>query len=303
VSVDLRQLECFIVVAEESNLSRAAAKLHMTQPPLTRRIQRLEKAVGAALFLRTARGMELTAPGHALLEQARRIMAMAERAVEVTRAAQAGETGQLSVGYFGSTIFRIVPRLLAGFSSAHPGIEIRLDRMPKAEQVDAIRDGRIHIGFSRLYGEVPDLRTLDLAEEPLFLAVPAGHPLGRRRRLRVRDLSGQPLVLFPRERPSFADEVVRLCAGADISPRVHTEAEDAVTALAHVAIGAAVAVVPESATGIALPGVTFVPLVDAPTQYLSCIYRPSDVPPVLDRLLAFLDTWRSEQALSAARTP
>jgi DNA-binding transcriptional LysR family regulator len=292
MALDLRQLECFIAVAEEGNIGRAALRLHMTQPPLTRRIQRLERDVGADLFIRTSRGIEITSPGLALLEQARRIVALSARAVEITQASQAGESGQLVVGYFGSTIFGAVPRLLADFSAAHPGVEIRLERQPKSDQIEALRDGTIHIAFSRLYGDEPGLVVRDLATEPLYVALAARHQWYGCRQLRVADLAGQPLVLFPRARPSFADEVVKLCTAAGFKPRVHSEAEDAVTALAQVAIGSGVAVVPESACNIALPGLGFTSLADAPEQSLSCIHRQADTTPVLVALLSFIDRWR-----------
>jgi DNA-binding transcriptional LysR family regulator len=291
MALDLRQLECFIAVAEEGNIGRAATRLRMTQPPLTRRIQRLERDVGATLFVRTSRGVEITPPGLALLDQAQRIVAMSERALEITRAAQAGEAGQLVAGYFGSTIFGVVPRLLADFTAASPGIDVRLERQQKNQQIEALRDGRIHVGFGRFYGDEPAMTTLDLATEPLFVALPDRHPWHGRSQLRIADLTGQELVLFPRARPSFADEVLKLCASARFTPRIRTEAEDAVTALAQVAIGSGVAVVPRSACNIALPGLGFVPLADAPHQNLSCIYRHGDTTPVLQALLSFLDRW------------
>jgi DNA-binding transcriptional LysR family regulator len=182
-----------------------------------------------------------------------------------------------------------VPRLLADFSVANLGIDIRLERQQEHQQVEALRDGRIHLGFSRLYGDEPGMTTLDLVTEPLFVAMATRHQWSGRDQLRVADPSGEELVLFPRARPSFADEVLKLCASAGFKPRIHGEAEDAVTALAQVAIGSGVAVGPESACNIALPGLGFAPLVDAPHQSLSCIYRDDDSTPVLLALLSFFD--------------
>ena len=291
VGLDIRQLECFIAVAEEGNLGRAAARLHMTQPPLTRRIKRLETDVGAKLFIRTPRGVEITAPGQALLEQARRIVALSDLALEITSAAHAGEVGQLVAGYFGSPIFGDVPRLLSEFSQENPGIEIRLERVPKTEQPDALRDGRIHIGFSRVYSPADDLVILDIAQEALFAAASISHRLAAKASLELADLANEPLVLFPRARPSFADEVMQMCAAAGFKPQVHSEVEDAVTGLANVAVGSIVAIVPASATNIALPGLAFIPIADAPRQALSCIYRADDPSPVLAKLLEYISAW------------
>lgn len=291
MALDLRQLEFFLAVAEELNLGRAAARLHMTQPPLTRRIQRLEHDIGAPLFVRTPRGVELTVPGETLLEQARRIVQLGERAVEMTRASQAGATGRLVVGYFGSSVFGALPRLLADFT-ANADVDVVLDRVPKNAQADALRDGRIHLGLGRLYSPEPGLTVQDLLMEPLFVALSNQHRFRSRRRVTLSDLDGERLLLFPRARPSFADVVVRLFDDAKIHPRVHSEAEDAVTAVAQVAVTRAVAVVPESATNIAVPGVGFVRLAGAPAQPLSCIYRDDHRLPILDRFLAFLDVWK-----------
>lgn len=292
MTLDLRQLECFLAVAEELNVGRAAIRLHMTQPPLTRRIQRLEHDIGAPLFVRTPKGVELTVPGETLLEQARRIVQMGDRAVELTRASQAGATGRLVVGYFGSSIFGALPRLLADFTAGHTDVDVLLDRVPKNVQSDALRDGTIHLGLGRVYQPEPGLTIRDLVREPLFVALSDRHRLRSRRRLALADLDGEPLLLFPRARPSFADAVIRMFDDAKIPPRVHSEAEDAVTAVAQVAVSMAVAVVPESASNMAVPGMGFVRLTGAPPQPLSCVYRSDHRLPVLDRFLAFLDGWR-----------
>jgi DNA-binding transcriptional LysR family regulator len=285
----MRQLECFMAVAEELNFGRAASRLHMTQPPLTRRIRRLERDVGATLFVRTARGVELTAPGETLVEQGRRILRLGERAVELTRASQAGTTGRLVVGYFGSSIFDAAPRILADFVARHDGVDVVLERMAKLAQVEALRDGRIHVGLARVYPAEPGMTVRDLLPEQLFVALSTRHRFRSRHRLAIADLGSEELVLFPRARPGFADVVLRLLDDRGIQPQVHSESEDAVTAVAQVAVSQAVAVVPESATGIAIPGVSFIPLTDAPAQPLSCIYRHDHRHPVLSRFLMFLD--------------
>lgn len=290
--VEIRQLECFIAVAEEANLSRAAVRLHMTQPPLTRRIKRLERDVGAVLFDRTTTGLELTEAGAVLLEKAYRILALTDQAVERTRTAGAGALGRLTVGYNGSTIFEAVPRLLAAFLAEHPEVTLRLERAAKNVQAEAIRDGRMHIGFGRLYHEELGLRVRHVLGEPLFCALGAQHRLGDRDALRVADLREVPLVLFPSApRPSFADVVSEMCRRGGFVPQVAHEAEDVVTALAQVAATGAAAVVPRSATNVTLPGMRFTPLLDGPEQAVECLYREGGRSPVLRSLLDFLDRW------------
>ena len=245
--------------------------------------------------------MEITAPGTALLEQARRITALSELALEVTAAANAGEAGQLLAGYFGSPIFGEVPSLLSQFSRENPGIEIRVERIPKTDQPDAVRDGRIHIGFSRIYPPTEDLVTRDIAFEALFAAVGSNHRLAGRTELKLADLANEPMVLFPRARPSFADSVLRICAAAGFQPRVHGQFEEVIDGLANVAVGSSVAIVPASATNISLPGVLFIPVSDAPQQALTCIFRAEGHPPVLKKLLEFISSWRPHTDGEASR--
>jgi len=291
-TLDLRQLECFIVVAEERHIGRAAARLHMTQPPLTRRMNRLERDVGVRLLTRTPTGVELTEPGRVLLERAQRLVRLSEHAIERTRLAGDGRVGQLVVGYFGSTILDTVPRLLHGFLQQHPSVGLMLERAAKNVQAEAVLDGRMHVGFSRGFREEPGLLVRTVLSEPLYLAAPRAHPLLQRAELHVADLRAQPLVLFPSApRPSFADEISEMCRTAGFVVDAAREAEDAVTALAYVAAAGLCAVVPRSATVMGLPDVGYAPLADAPQQALSCLYRAGDPSPVLRRFLSHLDRW------------
>lgn len=287
---DIRQLECFVAVAEEGHVGRAAVRLHMTQPPLTRRIRRLERDLGVQLFEREPTGMRLTSPGAALLGEARRILALAERAVTLTRRVDAGESGTLLVGYFGSTVFSHVPRLLAGFRAVHPDIELTVERVPKVEQVEALRDGLLHIGFGRLYHPEDGIEVRELAREPLLVAVPERWDVaGGEEGLTVGDLAQMPMVLYPRARPSFADQVIQLCeAAAGRPPTVVQEASDVVGALTYVALGSVVAIVPRTAGTVAMPGVAYLPLAGDATVEFNCVFPSTGRPPALDRLIAHL---------------
>jgi DNA-binding transcriptional LysR family regulator len=290
VPVDVRQLECFIAVAEERNIGRAAARLHMTQPPLTRRISRLEREIGAQLFARTLTGMELTGAGLVLLERAYRIVELSRNAVERTRLADAGKAGALSIGYFGSMIYDAVPRLLREFLAPRPHVTVVIERAAKDTQAEAIRDGRMHLGFSRQYPREPDLGVRHIIVEPLFAAIPDDHPLLSRGEVRLADLHAEAIVLFPSApRPSFADQVTRLLAGTSTPSRIAAEASDVVTALTYVSVARLFAVVPKSATNVALPGVAYVPITDAPPETLSCIYRAAETPTLVRAFLDFLD--------------
>ena len=289
--LDMRQLECFVAVAEELNVGRAAARLHMSQPPLTRRITRLENDIGVDLFLRSRRGMELTEPGRILLGRAYQILSLTEHAVERTRRGAAGQVGTLVVGYSGSTIFDAVPRILHGFLTVRPEVELTLERAAKNVQADAIRAGRMHVGFSRLYRDEPGLEVRIIRREPLFVATPAKHALAGASQLHVADLRDAQLVLFPAApRPSFADEISQLCRSAGFAVHAVREAEDAITAVAYVAASGYCTVVPRSVTRFVLPGIKFIPLTDAPDQEMSCIHRAGTPEPLLAAFLRHLDT-------------
>ncbi|MFD9733309.1 LysR family transcriptional regulator [Umezawaea sp. NPDC059074] len=287
-AVDVRQFECFIAVAEEKHIGRAAARLHMTQPPLTRRITRLEGEVGALLFVRTAAGVELTAAGEVLLERAYRIVQVTGQAVERTRLAHHGQAGAFVVGYFGSMIFDVVPRLLRAFLDTRPAVDLVLERASTSVQADAIRGGGMHLGFSRRYPDEVGLVVDDIPGESMHVALPLGHPLLDRAEVRVADLAAEGLVLFPtRPRPSFGEEVADLFTDAGVEMRVAREAEDVVTALAYVATAKLCTVVLRSATRIRLPGIGFVPLTGVASRPLSCLHR-QESPPVVKAFLDFV---------------
>lgn len=287
-AADPRQLECFIAVAEELNINRAAARLNMTQPPLTRRIQRLEHDVGAELFRRTPGGMELTEAGRVLLERAYRIVTLTAHAVERARKASAGEIGHLSVGYYDSAILDGIPAILSEFRRLHPGVTVSFELVPGRAQADCVRDNLLHVGFGRDYAPYSDIVCRTVALEKLYVAVrePALFPAGRP--AAVADLRDRPMAVYPATRPGFAADVIRMCRDAGFSPVLAVEADDGVACMAYVAVCDAIAVVPASATKRRTHGVTFIPLADAPPAKLDCIWLASNQSPALALLTRFL---------------
>ena len=285
---DPRQLECFIAVAEELNINRAAIRLNMTQPPLTRRIQRLEHDVGAELFRRTPGGMELTEAGRVLLDRAYRIVTLTAHAVERARKASAGEIGHLKVGYYDSAILDGIPAILSEFRGLHPEVTVSFELVPGRAQADYLRDHLLHVGFGRDYAPNSDIVCRTVALEELYVAArePAGFPPGRP--AVVADLRGRSLVVYPATRPGFADDVIRMCRDAGFSPVIAVEADDVVACLAYVAVTEAIAVVPSSATKTGPHGVTFTPLADAPPAKLDCIWLAANPSPALVLLTRFL---------------
>lgn len=306
--LDPRQLQCFVAVAEEGNVSRAAARLHLAQPPLTRRIHRLEQEIGAQLFRRTAGGMELTEPGAVLLERAYRIIELSDRALETTLQSRDGTLGHLVVGYYDSAILHGIPTLFREFGVKYPAVTIAFDRILKKNQVDLVLDKVMHIAFGRHYPDEPGIVCRTVLTEKLYLAVNVAQADRWREPIRIEDLRGQPLAVYPRDRPEFADEVVHMCLDAGFAPTIAIEALDVVSCLAHIGIGTAVSVVPESATKTRTDDVTFLPLADAAPVSLSCIYRAERWSPTLDLFISYLDrlaecSAEAEASIAAVRIP
>jgi DNA-binding transcriptional LysR family regulator len=266
--VDLRDMRHFLAVAEEGHIGRAAARLHLSQPPLTRHIQALEEKIGVPLFVRTPKGVTLTEAGRTLLEEVPNLLALTQQATERTRLAGQGLIGRLDVGLFGSGVLDVIPRMLARFHQARPEVKIVLHNLTKDRQLQALR-------------------------EPLVVAIAAAHPLAVRPSLRIPDLDGVPLILYPNvPLRGLAQEVTDAFRAEGVGLRVEQEVEDVVTAVALVSAGFGAAITTQSAANLRLPGVIFRPLHSAWLQdlELSGLYRGGDASPALH---AFLDVVRA----------
>jgi LysR family transcriptional regulator, benzoate and cis,cis-muconate-responsive activator of ben and cat genes len=286
--MDLKDMRYFLAVAEERNFSRAAERLHMAQPPLSRQIKALEDEMGAPLFVRTPKGVDLTEAGHTLLAEVPNLLLLAQRAKERTRRAGQGLTGQLDVGLFGSGVLDVIPRMLARFHTERPEIRIVLHNLTKAEQLQALRERRISVGFNRLVPLEPDLVVETVLREPLVVALHESHPLASRQRIRIPDMRGEPLILYPNvPMPGLAQEVTEAFRQERTALKVEQEVEDVLTAVALVASGFGMAVTTRSASSLRLPGVVFRPLSSSfmSDLELSCLYRRADPSPVLAAFL------------------
>lgn len=290
--MEFRQLRYFVAVAEQGNIGRAAERLNISQPPISRQIQALEHELGAKLFERTPKGVKLTEPGRIFLSDARKVLAQTRTAVDRTRAAERGELGQLDLAFFGSTVYSAVPIALRAFRRANPEINVTLTRMGKNEQVDAILDGRIHLGFGRYFSSVEGIAVKHLADEPLYAAVPADLPLARKGSVTFAELMSLSAVLFPSgDRPSFADEVIRLFSDAGRRLTVDSVASDSTAALAMVACGGRFTLVPQAIANLRFPTLRYVPLSDdALTAPSSCIMIGVNQSPVLREFLKVIST-------------
>ena len=219
----LRELECFIAVAEELSFTRAALRLHMAQPPLSRHIRALEEKLGARLFERSKRAVKLTAAGGLFFEETRGILPQLLRAGEMTRRSAQGELSRLRIGFVSAVLSPELIETFRRFRAGHPEIQVILQDLPPAEQLQAIRRGTLDGGFVGLEpGErVPAVRYQAWSREPLACFVPSGHRLARASAVALSDLAGEPMLAVSSEgAPAFSAHVHALCRKAGFRPRI-----------------------------------------------------------------------------------
>lgn len=294
--MELRQLRYFVAAAEAGNIGAAARKLHVSQPPITRQIQKLEAEIGCPLLLRTPKGVELTAAGKTFLDEARRILAHTDRAVARSRLAHDGAIGELDVAFTGSPIYTTIPKILRHFRQRAPSVSIALRRLGKQAQIDALRDGQLHVGFGRYYPDEPDLVTQVVELDAPTLAVSENAPFVGDT-IRLGDLTSEPLILFPAAgRPNFADAVMALFKKAGITPHVVQTAEDLAAGLALTAADLGHCVVPAAVAELHWPGIRFLRIAQAkPTIPVHCIYLAGKSSPILSVFLEALAAYEQEQ--------
>lgn len=256
--MELRQLRYFIAVAEEMNITRAAQRLHMTQPPLSRQLQLIEDEIGLPLFERGARPLKLTDAGRVLYAQARRVLEQADELAPLTRRlAQAAE--RIVIGFVPSTLYGALLEVIRAFREAAPAVELSLIEMFTLEQLGALKGGRIDIGFGRLRFDDDRLVREVLVEERLIAALPDGHPLAAPdASISLADIAGQTLIVYPSTpRPSFADQQLSALRDGGLAPAAVHEVRELQTALGLVAAQVGVSLVPESVEGVRVKGVAY----------------------------------------------
>lgn len=260
--IDLRRLRAFVAIAEEAHLTRAATRLGMQQPPLTRLLQGLEAELGVALMIRTPRGVQPTAAGIALLEEARTILIQAAGIGNTVRRAARGETGRLAIGFTSSAALHpFVPAALRAFRDELPAVAMTLEEGGTGELVEALLQRQLDAAFVRTpVKAMAGLEVDDVLEEPMVAALPAGHRLATRTAaaLPLSRLSGEPFVLYRRQTgPGLFDTIVAACRDAGFSPTVVQEAPRLTATLSLVAAGLGVSIVPESMRGMNIGSVSY----------------------------------------------
>ena len=247
--MDLRQLRYFVAVARERNFTRAAQMLHLAQPPLSRQIQLLEEELGVTLILRKSRPVKLTDAGRLFYEEALQVLGRVEQMQAATRRVGLNQNSVLSIGFVASTLYGGLPVLVRKLRQQAPDLDIQLLEMLSIQQIPALKEGRIDIGFGRLRQSDPGVVSHVLREERLVVAVPRDTPLAAESGpVRLAELAGQKLIVYPKEpRPSYADQVLNLIQEADIRLGGVQEVREIQTALGLVAAAAGLCIIPASA--------------------------------------------------------
>lgn len=263
--MDLRQLRYFVALAETLHFGRAAERLHITQPPLSRQIAALETALGKPLFMRHSRSVTLTAAGEHFLGHARRLLADLELAVNSTREVDTSQR-ELRIGFTMYAAWNLMPDLVRAYGDVNPADTLLLDETLPKDLQQALMVGRIDVGisFPLLVGDSLNYRSL--FHEPLCAVLPQDHPLAGEKRISVSALARESFVTFPASTaPALHEAVMTCCRSARFEPKIRLETHLQQTIVNLVASGLGVALVPDSMRRMRLPGAVFRPLNDSPS--------------------------------------
>lgn len=275
--IEIRHLRYFLAVAQELNFSKAAEKLNMAQPPLSRQIQQLEAELGVTLFNRESRPLSLTRGGSLFREQALGVMQRMDEMRGTMKRFAASERPRFVIGFVPSVIYARLPRVIRGFREAAPEVELSLIEMMSLEQIAALKEGRIDVGFGRVRFDDPALRREVLREERLIVALPLGHRLAGERPVSLTDLADEALVIYPREpRPSYADQVLTLFRDRGLEPPQIHEVRELQTAIGLVASAAGICIVPASVRLLERGDVVYQDLAETVTSPIILSHRRDD---------------------------
>ena len=285
-ALELSHLRYFIALAEELHFGRAAARLHIAQPPLTRQIKLLEARMQCRLFERNSRSTRLTAAGAQLLERARGIVAEADHALRAMQRLGRGEEGQLTLATAPSLMLGALPRIIRTFRAKYPRVEFRLSEMASSAILQSVHAGSADLGLIRGMDKDAEIRTHLRWKEAMVAILPQGHSLAAAETLPVSALRGEAFVFFPRHLgPSFYDEAISHCRRAGFIPAVAQEARQWSSILSLVSAGMGVSIGPASVAELLPKAVRCVPLRDFQTT-VRLVSRSGDSSPAMLHLVA-----------------
>lgn len=289
--MELSHIRYFVAVAEELHFGRAAQRLHITQPSLSKAVSRLEKELGIELLHRAKRKVQLTEAGGVFFEEACRVLEDVKHATEAARRAAEGETGALEVGFFSPAIYGVLPEIMKTYRDRFPDVRVTLHEWTSAVQMERLREGKIEVGFMRAPVDDEELITEHVFHEPIVAALPANHPLAAWETVPPEKLANEPFIMVPRHKePNSFDKYVGICQRAGFSPHIVQEVFEIHAIVGLVATGMGVAFVPSSIEVFQRPGVVYRALQDQGAQIGTAVVRRNANPPPVLRM--FISTLR-----------
>ncbi len=291
--MELRQLRYFAAVAEELHFGRAARRMNISQPPLSMQIRNLEEELGLSLFRRTSRSVTLTPEGRLFYDDVSKILKQLGTAVDTVQKAAKGQAGSLSMAFVSPAMDTFLPAAVHSFRRHRPGIVLSFEELATNDQLKALRESRIQVGFLRLFHhDLKDLRTQVIWTESYVVALPKGHPLGGKSRINLCDLEGTPMIMYPRaSQPALYDRIMGICQKAGFAPDVSQEAMTKHTTTALVAAGMGAAIVPASSENFRKDGIVYRPINDAlPRVEISMVWRADEESAALSCFLNHMAT-------------
>jgi DNA-binding transcriptional LysR family regulator len=295
--LDLNQLNCFVAVAEELHFGRAAARLFMTQPPLSRQIRLLEQTLGVKLFERTSRSVQMTPAGRVFLTDAIRLLHLAAQAATSAQRASKGATGRITIGFTSGAGLQLVPQLVAAAQRALPEIDIVLKEMVTVAQLEALAANAIDLAFVRPIPARQVLQHQPVEREPMMLALPQSHPLAHKADITLQDMDGVPFIMYSATQGKyFHNMITGLFGASDVMPDYIQHLDQTHTIVALVRTGLGISIVPHSCKQLHFEGVVFRPLwrddVFAQTEMA---WRPNQHNPALAAFREFASAYFSRK--------
>ncbi|WP_310481507.1 LysR family transcriptional regulator [Chamaesiphon sp. VAR_48_metabat_403] len=289
--MELRHLRYFSTVATELHFGRAAEKLHIAQPPLSKQIQDLEAELGFELFNRTKRSVSLTPAGKEFLTEVERIFQQLDRAIDIGRKTSRGELGQISIGFVGSATYNILPVMLQKFHDRYPNVRIELHELTTDRQLVWLREGRIDLGLIRPPIVERDLVSQVIFQESLVVVLPINHPSAMLDAIEVSSLAAEPFILFPRQlAPGLYDPIIAICQAVGFSPNVVQECIQMQTIVSLVSANMGISILPESIQSAQRQGVVYKPIQSSDLSIeklatIAIVWRINDDSPTMNRFL------------------
>ncbi len=273
-------------MAEELHFGRAAARIHIAQPPLSKQIQQLEKEMGVQLFNRTRRTVQLTEAGKIFQREVYKVLERLDKGILKAQLASRGEAGWLSIGFIGSSTYEVLPFIVREFRRKYPEVELVLQEIQSSEQNQALREQRIHVSFARFPKLETELIFETVYTEHLVVALPQSHPLTKKKSLKLSDLASEPFILFPHQPSAHAGNTMQVFANGGLTPQIVQTVEEMHTALGLVGAEIGITLVPSSMKKTQREGVVIRNLANpAPVLELMLGYRKDETSPVLSQFV------------------